>query len=61
MANACGDNRKLAVIEDGMMALVPPLTEIGDEVFVVAGAAKPVLLRVENSERGSYRHLFPTP
>lgn len=37
-----------------MMALVPPLTNVGDEVCIVGGAAKPVLLRVKDEERGKH-------
>lgn len=45
LANACGVGTRFAVTEEGLMALVPPLTEVGDVVVLVAGFAKPVLLR----------------
>jgi hypothetical protein len=54
LGNACRDSRKFAVTEDGMIGLVPPLTEVGDEVCILADAAKPVLLRMGNTERGTY-------
>jgi len=52
---ACGDGRKFAVTQDGMMALVPSLTEVGDVVVLVAGFAKPVLLRRGEMEGESWK------
>jgi Heterokaryon incompatibility protein (HET) len=49
LANACSDEKRFAITEDGGMALVPPLAEVGDKIFLVRNAPKPILLR-EGSE-----------
>jgi hypothetical protein len=59
MGSTCCDGRRFAVTENNMMAIVPRFTEIGDEVCLVSGAQKPVLLRVgdedENEKGGRWR------
>lgn len=55
VANSCSDYRRFAITENGMITLVPLLTEVGDVVCLVAGAAKPVLLRPEKEGKRRYQ------
>jgi hypothetical protein len=41
----CQQNRILAIINPGGLALAPESTAIGDEVWIIAGASMPLMLR----------------
>jgi hypothetical protein len=42
---ACCDQRKFAILDNDMMALVPTDTEPDDVVYILPGAAVPIILR----------------
>lgn len=42
---SCSSTRKFAVMRNGYMGIVPPLSEVGDVVSIVLGARTPLLLR----------------
>lgn len=44
LANACG-NQRFAVMENGLMALVPSMAQVGDTLVVALGMEKPFLMR----------------
>jgi hypothetical protein len=41
----CCDQRKLAILDNGLMALVPTYTEFTDVVYIIPGTTVPLLLR----------------
>jgi hypothetical protein len=41
----CCDQRKLAILDNGLMALVPTYTELTDVVYIIPGMTVPLLLR----------------
>jgi hypothetical protein len=41
----CCDQRKFAILDNGLMALVPTYTEVTDVVYVLPGTSVPLLLR----------------
>ncbi|KAF2114104.1 heterokaryon incompatibility protein-domain-containing protein [Lophiotrema nucula] len=45
------EHRKLAIIEPGGLGLVPESSEIDDEVWIIAGALMPVVLRPTSEEK----------
>jgi hypothetical protein len=44
LANACG-NQRFAVMENGLIALVPSMAQVGDTLVVALGMEKPFLMR----------------
>ena len=43
---SCTGGRKFAVTEKGYMAMVPPLTKVGDEIGIVHGTDVPFVFRM---------------
>ena len=55
MGIVCSDGRRLAVTDDGLMAIVPQFTEVGDVICLVGGVEKPLLMRPDSGDEKGHR------
>jgi hypothetical protein len=55
MGIACSDGRRLAVTDDGLMAIVPQFTEVGDVICLVGEVEKPLLMRPDSGDEKGHR------